>query len=707
MDLLTSIFSGDDNREKQYLTVTGKYNFHIEPVVKGILPYHSCTVVITCFRDSRKLSPIDFKCEWFRIIEDRYYKIEDNDGESYHFNPYDIGSSIKVIVTSTSYECTGTVQIVLGPIQMDYALRTHIKETVQKGTTDFKTKLIKIDDTMVTDNIDFDDKVVLGKSEILVALKEHKDVKETQLHIPYERSLLFRVECDNHDPKTLTIFFEQEEKERAVKLQFISRVARDLFLMSMRVIKVLRISCVTDMVNNYGKILSKEWLPKKLDPEDGEDFYERFQTDSKNIKNALKMVITSNKEISAENEKLMECIEILESDLQFSIGEFTNLLQEMKGKGNIDVKKYEDISKSIALDSSGMINKMKDDPNSSINIKRSTKDQNIHNKKRQEIEALAGLQSEYDNAKRLNTILEGELSKLRASKGITVDRSVNMQSSMMKPEQRRKGSDDDEDALGMTLENVLADLEDVDYKTYKITQEEIEKYKETMKLRMDFIEEKRSHEILNMNLEHIKQTKQNAIANKTSFDIKSLVLPPAAQASDVSEEKLLLILHDVIQENYKLSQQNIEASKANLEREQSSDELIELKLKYLLKKSSNLDEQSEKAEEELTASIINHFKKLDTMKGGNPKVLDLIKKRDDLIEANQQKTKQIEQEKVKNATIKAELEKATAEKKIYSEKADKIKKMQDEINILMEKLSKIQSGEEGDQGKQDVNNRLI
>lgn len=109
MDLLASIFSGEDEREKQYIKVTGKYNFHIEPVVKGILPYHSCTVVITCFRDSRKLSPIDFRCEWFRIIEDRFYPIEDNETESYHFSPYDIGSQIKVVVTSTSIDCTGTV----------------------------------------------------------------------------------------------------------------------------------------------------------------------------------------------------------------------------------------------------------------------------------------------------------------------------------------------------------------------------------------------------------------------------------------------------------------------------------------------------------------------------------------------------------------------------------------------------------------------
>ena len=585
-----------------------------------------------------------------------------------------------------------------GPIQMDYAIRPHIKETVIRGSTDFKAKLHKIDDIVVTDNIEFDDKVVLGKSEIMIALKQHKDVKDTQLHIPYERSLLFRIECDNHDPKSLTIYFEHEDKERSIRLQFISRVARDLFIMSMRVIKVLRISCVTDMVNNYGKILSKEWLPKKLDPEDGEDYYDRFNADTKSIKTALKMIIAANKEINSENDKLMECIDILESDLQFSIGEFTNLLMDMKNKNQIDVSKYDQISRSIAADSSGMINKLKDDPNSSFNIKRSSKDQNIHNRKRQEVEQLASLQSEFDNAKRLNNILEGELQKLRASKGIKVDYSMNINASgiIRNNEQKRKGSDDDEDdGITGALENVLADLEDVDYKTYTISKEEIEKYKETMRLRMEYTEEKRSHEILNLNLEHIKQTKANAIANKSSFNVSNLTLPEAAKVPNLSEQKLLEILHSVIQDNYKLSKKNFEASKANLVKEQSSDELIELKLKYLLKKSKALDEQSEKAEEELTASIINHFKLLDSKKTPaiNHKVAELKKRKTELEASNQLKNTQIEQEKLRNTTIKQELQSLNSEKKSYTEKADQVKKLQDQVNALTAKLNQIQSGD--------------
>lgn len=58
-------------------------------------------------------------------------------------------------------------------------------------------------------------------------------------------------------------------------------------------------------------------------------------------------------------------------------------------------------------------------------------------------------------------------------------------------EKRKSSEDDDDEALG--IENVLADLQDVDYKTYKITKEEIDKYKETMRLRMEFSEEKRYH----------------------------------------------------------------------------------------------------------------------------------------------------------------------------------------------------------------------
>ena len=125
--------------------------------------------------------------------------------------------------------------------------------------------------------------------------------------------------------------------------------------------------------------------------------------------------------------------------------------------------------------------------------------------------------------------------------------NVNASGIIRNNEQKRKGSDDDEDdGITGALENVLADLEDVDYKTYTISKEEIEKYKETMRLRMEYTEEKRSHEILNLNLEHIKQTKANAINNKSTFNIANLTLPEEAKVPNLSEEKLLEILHSVI-----------------------------------------------------------------------------------------------------------------------------------------------------------------
>lgn len=722
MDLLTSIFSSNDNRELEYIQVSGKYQFHVEPVVRGVLPYHSCTVMITCFKDSRKLAPIDFKCEWFRVIEERIYKIEDNETESYNFTPYDIGASIKVKVTSQCVEYPGTANIILGPVKMDLAIRNHVRDAVLQGVVEFKTRVVKLDDLMITDLSDYENKTILNRNEIGVVMVPNKDINETQLHIPYEKSILFRIDCDSADPRSLTIFFEQDEKERQIKLQFISRVARDLFVMAMRVVKTLRISCVTDMVNNYGKILSKEWLPKKLNPEDGEEFYERFMEDEKSIRSALKMTITANKELNADNEKLMECIEILEGDLQFSIAEFTSLLQEMKTKGNVDLKRYEDANKNIAAESSEMLEKLRKDPNSSFHSKRNTKDQNVHSRKIYELEQLSALQTEYDNCKRLNSILETELMKLRSSK-VGGNDSPTLGASQAKAEAAKLtatmnlnlksriaggGDDDDDNGLGMTLENVLADLEDVDYKTYKITKEEIEKYKETMRLRMEFTEEKRSAETIAANIEFIKNLKQNAIKSKASFDISALNLPPEAAKIGLSnEQRLVEILMDLMKQNKKLMQQNYEASKANLESEQSCDQLIELKLKYLLKKTSTLDEQSEKAEEELTNAIIERFRKLD-QSGALSKstvesaALENQRKANAEISAkiraatlqNEQKAKELEAEKAKNAAVKADLEKLLAEKKVYTEKAEKIKKLQAEVTALMEKASLIQSSDE-------------
>ena len=726
MDFFSSIFGGSDNRELNYLKVTGKYSFHVEPVVKGILPYHSCSVMITCYKDSRKLCPIDFKCEWFRIIEDRYYKVEDLDKASYHFNPYDIGISIKCIVSSLNVEFPGHAHVTLGPVKMDYAIRPHIKDMVLSGKGEFKTNLVQFDDIMVANQTQFDNKLLLNRNEVIVCLVADKEIEPCMLHVPFEKSIFFRVEPDNYDPKTISIYFEQEERERMVKLQFISCVAKDLFIMAMRIIKVLRISCITDMVNNYGKILSKEWLPKKLNPDDGDEYFERFNSDCANVKTALKMTVAANKELVSENEQLMDNIDILERDLTFSIREFAIMLEDMKNnKGNIDIKRYEESNRSIAQDSNNMLSAMRNNPNHSINLKKSAKGQNVHNRKLFEMEQLNGLQTELDNARRLNTILETELSKLRATKGmpaLAIKSEKNTGHSIYKADprlaatmnlqasRRNQDGDDEDDSMGLSLENVLADLEDVDYMTYAISKDEIEKYKETMKLRMEFTEEKRTHDNLKANIEHIKELKQTAIANKANFNIGELNLPQEArQVGLSSEEKLLEILKNTIKENHKLTNQNYEASKANLLNEHASDELIGLRLKYLLKKNSNLDEQSEKAEEEVTMAIIQYFKNgvlpgpgsspssplmltKPEKKEVDPKVLEMQTKLKKIQEENAQKVKILDEEKNKNVQIKSQLEKALAEKKVFAEKSEILAKLQAEVADLTKRLDQIHNG---------------
>lgn len=715
MNFFSSIFGGDDNRELNYLKVTGKYSFHVEPIVKGILPYHSSSVMITCHKDSRKLCPIDFKCEWYRLIEDRQYKIEDLEEKSYHFTPYDIGISIKVVVSSMSVEFPGHAHIVFGPIKMDYVIRPQIKDLVIAGKGEFNVKLVQYDELMVNDVTDFENKVLLNRNEIVIVLLAHQNVEPCMLHVPFEKSIAFRLEPDNYDSKTLSIIFDQEERERHVKVQFPNCVIKDIFIMSMRVIKSLRVSCITDMVNNYGKILSKEWLPKKLNPEDGDEYFERFQADTASIKTALKMTVTANKELSAENEELHEYIEIIEADLAFSIKEFASLLQEMKTKSAIDVKRYEESNRSIAADSSQVLANLRNNPNSSFNIKRSAKGQNVHNRKIFEIEQLNTLQTELENAKRLNTILETEFSKIRANKGMPVltgatdkqmgnslfkdgkaGASINLHKS-----KRGQDQDDEDSSLGLSLENVLADLEDVDYITYAISKDEIEMFKETMKLRMDLKEEMRTHDVLKANIDHVKSLKQSAIANKTSFNLSELNLPEEARHVGLSsEEKLLQLVKKEIKENHRLTQLNFEGSKANLINEQSCDELIELKLKYLLKKNSTLDEQSEKAEEELTMAIIQYFingtlpgptssnnsPSNKNEKKEDPKVIELQNKLKKIQEENAKKSKILDEEKTRNVSIKSQLERAIVDKKAYSEKAEILAKLQAEIGDLTKRL---------------------
>lgn len=718
MDLLSSIFGGGENKELEYLRVTGNYDFHIHPEITGILPYHLSTVAIKVYRDASKLAQLDFDCEWFRIIEGRCYPIEDNDEEFYVFNPYDIGACIKAVVTVEDPRSNGMAEIIFGPIKMDPSLRPHVKETVLHHGGEFDIRLLGLDEEFIDDNSNYSSKLVLKTSELTFNLTgQEGQLEAQQIKVAFENSIAFHIECDSHDDKCIEVFFEEGDLERSVKVQFVSRTARDLLILSFRIIKILRISCITDMVNSYGQILNKQWVPKRLNTDDGDDYFQRFKEDGETLRAALKMIIEANKTLTQDNEKLEEAIEHLEHDLESSIAEFSKLLHQVQERGPVDLHQFEEKSRMIGKDSSVVLDKLRNDPTSNFQSKKSSKDENVHERKLEELRQINQIKTQIEEQKKLKKMLEDELAKSRG--GVRGPSSDFLANNLSRSEVGfgKKRGDDDDDAAEMSLDNVLADLEVVDYKKYKIADEEIQLYKETMKLRLAFSEEKRSHETLKGNMEFISQLRKNCIERPNTIDINSLTLPEEAEAPAVQKNPAALarLLAGILQENKVLAQKCMECNKAHLIEEQSSQELVKLRLQYLLKKNTSLDDQTEKAEEELGAKIVERFQMLEQLKSSSvstatfgasntkqqqvaaqskapepsskrKEIEELQEKIKHIQQQNAIKAKQVEEEKARIPVIKSELEKALAEKKGLQEKADRVKQLQAEMGELVKKM---------------------
>ena len=136
--------------KKQNYEINGKHQFHIEPTIRGKLPYQSSSVSITCYSDDSKRKPIDFICKWYRTFENRSYEMEeDPNAITYHVNPYDIGKTIKVIIKATDLRDRGVAELSFGPIQSDPALVCQMENNLIFGVEDMKVEVVRVGNKMI------------------------------------------------------------------------------------------------------------------------------------------------------------------------------------------------------------------------------------------------------------------------------------------------------------------------------------------------------------------------------------------------------------------------------------------------------------------------------------------------------------------------------------------------------------------------------
>ena len=477
IEALQSLFKGSEDTQ-DFITIKSSANFHIQPVVRGRLPYQSATVIITGYLDRNATQAIDIKCRWYRLVGDRYYEIPNNEDESYHINPFDIGSYIIAIAKPVDQSIRGKSQIKIGPIKMDPSLRPGIEECVISSRGLFNFRLLKIDQKFIDDYSDYENMLFFEKPSIVFKWCEIMKEEMEDFELNMEGTPDFRIKCENHDSRAITIYFrrgfedksskeidiaspfksgansqerklfdeseeenypqvanplneesnyeegestfrsrnkifdlspaerqafnknqEEEGDLKSLRLRFESRMLRDTFIVSLRILRVLRSVSVSTLLYNVDRVLKKEWFP--IGESTFDDDFEMVLFELDTFRETVKRMIEVNKGLTYENDNLNDCIEILENDLEFSVKEFTELLSDLRNR-DLDVQEYEDVQEKL-MEKSQMAEKMKEER---------IRPENRGERRKRNLD----VESELENTKKLNVMLLKEIDSLKTKK---------------------------------------------------------------------------------------------------------------------------------------------------------------------------------------------------------------------------------------------------------------------------------------------------
>lgn len=330
-------------------------------------------------------------------------------------------------------------------------------------------------------------------------------------------------------------------------LKFESRVLRDCFLVSLRVMRLIRNIPFNKIVENFNKIISKMWYPNNSDQRSPEYIQACFVLESH--KEILRRMLRINKSLVLENDNLNENVDILENDLEFSAREFSGLIMQLKKQGEtvnrLDTVKNKLIKHSEKIDEirgrSKTPSKMKKGQFSKKNLTE------------KEQKKFKRLEKQLESRKTLNKMLLVEIEKLKHEnkkqkerKKSVLDMTLNepRQSRMERKRVNRSvldGVAQENDYL-MNLEKNLKDKNEVYTKRINEAQEKIEHFEKQEQERLKEIREENDilkrrleihddmvNQMLNIvtkiqngeEIEYIDEVNQ-AVAEITSGEIKSI-----------------------------------------------------------------------------------------------------------------------------------------------------------------------------------------
>lgn len=215
------------------------------------------------------------------------------------------------------------------------------------------------------------------------------------------------------DSYVFNIGDEEEDKEQELRIKFQSRVERDSFVCLIRSIAAIKTMTLAPLMKNIsrvfdGTIAQEQYSNETVDIFD--DKYERVLNRTQDYEYSIQRLLELNKNKNQENENLIQCAELLESDLAMSITEFKKILDKMsKKEGMVSAEKQKvakleqsllNVSRNVEL-----IRERSHTPSRRVKL--------VNNAKNNKIQALGGIQKEIDKTDKLNEILIQKIENLK------------------------------------------------------------------------------------------------------------------------------------------------------------------------------------------------------------------------------------------------------------------------------------------------------
>lgn len=366
-------------------TMHGDGRFSLVVTCNGPLGFHDCTVTLVAYGDKKKGKEIDVEIKWLKVLGMNSYQVKDYRDRFFHISPHDIGISIQAVITSKDPQYPGSKTFSIPNVKLNSAIKPEIEGLLLNHESSFKVYALQIEEKnnesegmKFPPNLSYLD---IQRPYLCIRFDPELQSRRTLAMLACDRQLNMLVntsvkfELDKRNTTVLTLVFTEDIDPQTgkplpsavytrLRLRFDSRMQRDICFIYAELTRLLQPRVIEDLLSVYNNLLRVPWsflLPRsEYDSPPPLSFNTVLEKDL--IREQLKKMVRMHSELSQENIRLMDCVDILEADLILAATELKKLIDDaIKAKESRrpltkrEVSRYEMSNQSIVQETSVVI----------------------------------------------------------------------------------------------------------------------------------------------------------------------------------------------------------------------------------------------------------------------------------------------------------------------------------------------------------------